>query len=689
MELLDFKSMFISELESRANANSTNVKEEFFNKALEFLESSETVVSPNIYFIEKTLSKSKKTTFSGFTIDDADSSISFLINDYQTINSENFTNTRSKDLSQGILNFMDEVIDGNIEKFFDDSDDILSFASTLRYRFISESDDQINKLRVIIITNSEISKQFKSRETGNYRGKSFEIIVWTIETFFELIKSKTGKVPIEIEIENYGVKGLPCLKAEVSDQQDFETYLAVVPGDFLARIYLNYGSRLLEGNVRAFLSFKGKINKGIKQTINNEPERFFPYNNGISTTADSVVIEKTANGLVIKKIRDLQIINGGQTTASIASVKFNDKKDLGGIFIQMKLTVIKNREKYDELVQDIAKYANSQNKVSDADFFSNHPFHRTFEDLSNKVVTQPNKNGVTTYWFYERSRGKYQQEQMKMTKAQVNNWQKRYPSNQVVTKEQLAKYINTINCRPDIVSGGLQNSFKFFARIIGEKQDYDSIKYKINEVYFKKAIASAIIFKETDKIIQNAKWYVQGGYKANIITYSIAKLVSSLPIDKDIDYLTIWKNQEIPLEMKQELQNIAELTNKFITDSNGVIVTEYCKKNETWEKFRDAKIQISQNFIKILVSKDKLEKESLKVEEEVKEENLLNLEIQIINLGHEFWERLKVEADKLKILNETERSIVNLVLANKVPSRKQAKILWDLKTKIEKEGIKV
>lgn len=130
----------------------------------------------------------------------------------------------------------------------------------------------------------------------------------------------------------------------------------------------------------------------------------------------------------------MQIINGGQTTASLSSAYLKDKLSLDNIFVPMKVTVVKASEDYDGMIQNIAKFANSQNKVTDADLFSNHPFHRAFEDLSKKILC-PAKPGSLygTYWYYERSRGKYEQELFKLQKkSERDNFFKKYPKDQVI-----------------------------------------------------------------------------------------------------------------------------------------------------------------------------------------------------------------------------------------------------------------
>ena len=226
----------------------------------------------------------------------------------------------------------------------------------------------------------------------------------------------------------------------------------------LASIYDEFGSRLLEGNVRSFLSASGKVNKGIKETILKTPKYFFTYNNGIATTASEIKTEMTENGLEIVAIKDLQIINGGQTTASLLNTKINYEKDthLEDIFVAMKLTVITSDDSA-KMIENISRCANSQNKVSDADFFSNSPFHVRFEQLCKQYPAPAiNGNQYQTHWFYERARGSYKQEQMKLTKAQRDKFALLNPKNQVITKTDLAKFMNSYYQLPQEVSKGAQ-----------------------------------------------------------------------------------------------------------------------------------------------------------------------------------------------------------------------------------------
>lgn len=304
-----------------------------------------------------------------------------------------------------------------------------------------------------------------------------------------------AKEPIEIDFSEFKIGVLPCIEAIDCKSMNYKSYLATIPGDVLVNIYIKHGARLLEGNVRSFLSVRGKVNKDIRKTILTSPEMFFAYNNGIAATASKADIE----GNSIYKITNLQIINGGQTTASIANVVLKEKADVSKVMVPMKLSIVDD-EKAEEMIPIISRCDNSQNKVDEADFFANHPYHIRIEELSRKTYAPAvNGNQVQTLWFYERERGQHTQAQMKLTKKQCKNFLERNPKSQVIKKVELAKYLNTYECLPYMVSKGAQINMRNFAKTISKKwEDNDAV---FNKFYFQKVVSLAILFKSTEKII--------------------------------------------------------------------------------------------------------------------------------------------------------------------------------------------
>src|SRR6185437_6816110 len=249
--------------------------------------------------------------------------------------------------------------------------------------------------------------------------------IWDMERLFRNLAAGRPHEAIEINLEEMLGEGLACLPLPATEE-DYQAYLCVVPGDLLYRMYDEYGPRLLELNVRSFLQARGKVNRGIATTIREEPGHFFPYNNGLSMTAAEVRIKPLKGdrqGLTY--IRGLQIVNGGQTTASIHRARKTDGEDLSRVFVQAKITVV-DGDKLEEMVPKISRYANSQNVVNEADFSANHPYHIEIERLA-ATTWIPGEQGR---WFYERARGQYQVAKAKAarTPAQKKLFERQTPS---------------------------------------------------------------------------------------------------------------------------------------------------------------------------------------------------------------------------------------------------------------------
>ncbi|MND68090.1 AIPR protein [compost metagenome] len=404
-----------------------------------------------------------------------------------------------------------------------------------------------------------------------------------------MCSSDTGRHIVEIDFKEYTTNGIPCLNASETTTKNFKSYLCIISGSVLADVYDKYGSLLLEGNVRSFLSTKVAVNKKIRATILNYPDRFFAYNNGISATAMNVEIESTPEGPRLVTAKDFQIINGGQTTASLSNSRHKDNYDLSAIFVQMKLTVIEKIPEKDatELIQDISRSSNSQNKVSDADFFSTHPFHVHMEHCSQCLYARAtNGSQFDTKWFYERARGQYLQKQMRLTRAEKKKFLLQNPKSQLITKTDLAKVRNTWNGFPNIVSRGAQTNFTNFADNITKEWNKEKEPQLFGDRYFQETVALILIFKYTEIMIPTQAWYSQG-YRANIVTYTIAllrKLIQKQFTQHDLDLLSIWVKQEVPNAVQKALIELSEKVYNKLTDPLRSVenVTQWCKREECW-----------------------------------------------------------------------------------------------------------
>lgn len=467
----------------------------------------------------------------------------------------------------------------------------------------------IKRVRVIIFSNARIVSRKKSVESKEINGKKFIYNIMDFSRYDDIISSMGETEPIEINLAEEFNSTLPCLRAHTGSG-DYKSYLIVMPGELLSRIYELYGARLLEQNVRTFLQAKTKVNQGIITTLEKSPEMFFAYNNGLTATASGVeVSSESAGSTSIRAIRNLQIVNGGQTTASILYAKDNRSVDLANVFVQMKLTVLPE-ERVEEVVPRISKFANSQNKISDADFFSTHPFHIEMEKVSRRL-SAPQKEGAftSTKWFYERARGQYRNQLAKGKSSDRKKFEVEFPKDQIIEKTDLAKYVLTFERLPHQVSKGAQKCFMEFADRIGK--EWENRPDSFNEGYFRNAVAMAIIFRWTDQMIAKSDWYREDrGYKAQIVTYSIALLVHILDRadGKRISLLQIWNRQAPGDALMKILEKIAVLVAARIKDAPPSVknIGEYCKQQACWNAVSGLDVGVPAMLLNELVDKDDL-----------------------------------------------------------------------------------
>lgn len=489
----------------------------------------------------------------------------------------------------------------------------------------------IHRIRVIILSNARLVARKKYLDSKEIAGKTFTFNLLDF-TRYDILNAGHGSEPIEIDLLELNKSPLPCLCAHTGSS-DYASYLVVLPGDLLAKIYGLYGPRLLEQNVRTFLQAKTKVNKGIINTIEESPEMFFAYNNGLTATASDVDIDHLPGGASsLRTIKDLQIVNGGQTTASILYSKDIKNFNLENVFVQMKLSVV-SKERVEKVVPKISRYANTQNKISEADFFSSHPFHLEMEKISRRL-TSPQKEGsfVSSKWFYERARGQYKDKLAYGTTAEKKKSEAEYPSNQLIDKTDLAKIQLTFDCKPHIVSLGAQKCFMEFAQIIGKIWIDNPLLF--NDGYFKEMVAKTIVFRWTDNMIAHSDWYKQDrGYKAQIVTYTIAWIVNHAHKIGGvcIDFQQIWNKQDLPEELKKAIEICAPAIAGKIKDAPSHVknVGEYCKNQSCWAAVSGLQINIPSTFNNALIDKS-----------EIKQNQKDEIAVKIIDKDIEFEKHL-------------------------------------------------
>ena len=476
---------------------------------------------------------------------------------------------------------------------------------------------------------------------------------------------------------------------KVIENPHYTSYLTTISGHDLVRHYDQYGKRLLESNVRTFLSLRGNVNKGIYNTLrSDEKVFFFAYNNGLSGTASEIEF----NNGKISSVKNLQIVNGGQTMSTIYKAK-KDGLDIDLVQVQMKLSVIHDKENYTQYVSKISEYANTQNKVNKSDFFSNTYFHRRFKEIS-KILRVPAKGNstISSKWFYERVKGEYLNDQMYMKESAKKKFLLEYPKDQVIDKILIAKGSLAWDLYPYEVSKGAQLCFAKFAEKVSDL--YDEGDVDCNDYLFQKIVSQVILFKEVQKLVSGADWY-SGGYRAQTVPYIISLFSYILSQNKmTINWDKIWKEQEIEKGILNWLNLIGESVHmRLINPPEGnTNIGTYCKKAICWQKVQ----LLAKNFIDVpeldstvSLSEEKIIK--IKGKQKAKLDNGINSQLRVLELSRTQTPNKLIEFYNSKYapgITDRNRGVIKSWYEGKIsyPTEKQAKVIIDVINKAIKAG---
>jgi hypothetical protein len=591
--------------------------------------------------------------------------------------------TLSKDLVSSKFKRLRTFFERSIEELHKELEPTSeAFSMSYQINSLFNSND-IEKVRLMIISDGKASRNIKTLPSENIHDIEFEYNLIDIDYLFAIHKNESQNVDYDIDVN------LPFLKIN-SSEDPYESYLSVLSGDLIYDIYDKYGKKILEQNVRTFLQFRGNVNKGLRNTIEQKPEMFFAYNNGVTATATNVEIKNDR----IVKIHNFQVVNGGQTTSAIFAAKKKRKDDLSKVSVQMKLSVVNPEFDVNQFVSKVAEYANTQNKVNPSDFFSNSPFHKDMKEYSNRIWA-PSTSGIQqkTRWYYERVRGEYLNEQAYLTTNKKKQFLLENPRDQQFEKTYVSKCENSWQQLPHIVAKGGQYSFKHFSATITDLLDKND--QAITENYFKDAISRIILFKHVERLISKSDWY-DGGYRAQAVTYSISLL--SYTIQKQGKFLNfnyIWEKQSIPHNLDEILNEITERVYESITNppAGSANASSFAKKIECWERVK--RIPILSEIDEILLI-GKEEKTHIKRAEKKEKKILQGIEMQVfvIETPKSKWKLLfdyfdtnfkdsKISNMQYDILRKYAKGILPY------PSEKQSKIIYGLYELAKSEGFEI
>ena len=659
--LEEFRERFINEdINATAAASERHEVEVFIEESIDILTNDYSLITemkPCYHDFSKGNRSYKNMHIDAAFLDIPSNVLNLLYADYNEGDVASITNEFIKRKSQLLINFFENVL----KDYFDTAE-----KSSEAYQLaenIKKNIEYINKLHLFIASTNKLSKTVKKIKLPevSFNDRKIQVVVniLDIENIYRSKSASFKKDDIVINCSDYNLEGIPYIKANL-DTDQYESYLAVVPGKFLSDIYKEYDSSLLESNVRSFLKFNGAVNKGIRSTILNEKDKFFTYNNGISTTAENIERSHSSDGTpLITSFKNLQIINGGQTTATLAATSIKNKADLSGIYVQMKLTVLKQENP--ELVRNIATYANSQNKVKTADLNSSHPFYVLIENYSRKIYAPKTAGSlVQPLWFFERARGQYEQPLMQMTKKQASDYKLIRPKNKKFTLVDLAKYENSSNMLPHYVSwGGEVNAAHFHSIMQKQWQKNDSV---FSEFYYKELIGKKILFSYIEKMVSDQNWYQEKrAYRPQIVTYTFAKLVYSAEQEhKIINYKEIWDLQSVPEPFSTDVVQISKIVFDCIhDDKRGTANIEtYCKKIDCWENVKKKPYHISCSLNKILITESDRNIDAVVAKKEKMCENTFFDEVYIFNKGLQYWRSIIDRGMAQEILNAIDVEIL-------------------------------
>lgn len=565
-----------------------------------------------------------------------------------------------------LVRFYEQSVNGSmLGKIEDTRSDLYQVADLIH------STEKIDRVRLFLLTNAIAPNDYEKDNGELTDGTSCEYIIWDVKRVMRQDNILTGKDPIVVDFDADYNSALPCIKMpDVSDNVD--CYLCIIPGIVLSQVYHKYHQQILEQNVRTFLQFKGASNKGIRDTMIGhtataaekrkgiedkapEPDMFFAYNNGISTTASEIVLRKTEQGQEIVKIKDWQIVNGGQTTASISAVlgmRGANISQLSKVFVAMKVSVIKNKDNQTTIVQRISRYANTQSAVKKSDFNINEPFLQELENQSRQEWAMNTSGKPVSKWFFERTRGQYLDKAKRTPgRAAEREFYAEYPKRQMFDKTLLSKFMMAWLLDPaSVCKGGENNYAKFFARMKSNSIRFDTETYH-------RTVAKCILFKAIDAFY-GKDGIALPGYKSNMVAYTLAAL--SHLSNKKLDLLKIWNEQYV---ITPSVQN--ELT----IDMMSVYAKLVCGAEHITFKvkvpYRTPEGKLKNRYDLREISKEDIEK--------IKNTTLYRVMVHVKKIEPLIWDHI-VNVDEGTNINEWTK----------------ASRCWDaLKTKLDNEGQKI
>lgn len=522
-------------------------------------------------------------------------------------------------------------------------------------KYIYEHEEDITNVRLFVITNGTIRSNLKTPKE-RIKDKSLQFASWDINTLYKNTHSGMDHLSVDIDLiddPDYQFK-IPFIEM-VSPVETYKTYIAMLPGEFVYNLYENYNTDLLQSNVR-FFKGKNGCNKGIIETLKTKPHRFLAYNNGLTATANEVLTEETDDKQIcyIKYIENFQILNGGQTTASIFyAKKWNPEIDLSTVYVQMKLIVLE--ENIEDFHPLITQYSNTQTKIDPSDYSTNNAFNQKLQELSRSIAApDTEQKGDITHWYYERVSGQYDQDINRIKeKPDRDKFKSENPANKKFDKCELGKVYMSWHQHPDIAINGPQKCYRTFIEEFKDKVP--------DHIFFEDFIAILMIFRYMEK--KNPVFLEFHQLKAQMTIYTLAMLYHVT--NGNISLYKIWQNQGLSGNLKKFIDELAKQLFQRLTADKPETSTfrDFCKSPKTWDATK--KYILSLDFS--MITDDFKSKNEDAVRKDAGREITDKERKEVEKYGVAFWDGLSKLSGNLysEIESKTMLQIVQAMTSNK------------------------
>jgi hypothetical protein len=647
-EVARYREALLGEIQADAVAGGDYLSARFIDRTCQVLEAGEEFTEYHLCRGHGLSRRGGRIQIDAYSYSPSDGVLNLIVCDFAGANEfAPLATDEVRQLVQSAFRFLEGSIYDSLAEQWDESHPAHALS---RETFSIASSDEMTKACIYLISDRPLRASMGKIPELSLGTKAVEVHLWDITRLARVEASAKGREDIAIDfLGEYG-EGIPALPAGLDGAAQYHSYMCVMPGRILASLYDRFGGRILEQNVRAFLGDSRKVNKGIRQTLRTEPEMFFAFNNGLTVTVSELTTNVHAMGHTeIISVRGLQIVNGGQTTASL----FWGRKagiDLSKVRVQMKLSRLPE-DGFEDAVHNIARFANAQTAVSASDLFAGHPYFQRLEGLSRQALAPPSNPGeAPSYWYFERTTGSYKVELRRKSGHAAKTWQLLNPKRQVLTKTDVARYDTTFDGAPYMVSSGAQKNIVAFGKIVTQAWSVDPADFDIN--YFQRLVGRAILTRATDSAIPAQRWY-PGSMLRQLTTYTLALMSNRMRAEgRRPDYDAIWRAQKAPEAFIQEAMRIAERLLPLLQDIpeeqvRNRLITEWAKREACWDRVRESDITLSAAFLAMLVTEPRAARQP---------ENWPAKATLLWNSGS--WKRLRDWNERAAVLTEGEAELV-------------------------------